>query len=185
MKRRSFLGSAAAFLSACGVRSLALSHSTGSTQAAEAIHVVPAGQDRFGEKHSRGFSSILFKAMPRETGGGLFIIEHTNLVKGGPPLHLHPHQEEWFYVMEGKVMFQVGDARHELHPGDSIVGPRNVPHTFSSTGDQPGRLLIAFTPAGRMEEFLRATAIPNPPLQDAAFFRRYEMELIGPSPLLG
>jgi hypothetical protein len=43
-------------------------------------------------------------------------------------------------------------------------------------------MLIAFTPAGKMEEFFRATAIPQPPVQDAAFFRRYEMELVGPSP---
>jgi hypothetical protein len=33
-----------------------------------------------------------------------------------------------------------------------------------------------------MEQFFRATAIPNPPTQDAAFFSRYEMQLVGPSP---
>ena len=44
-------------------------------------------------------------------------------------------------------------------------------------------MLIAFTPAGKMEEFLRITAVPHPPVQDDAFFRRYEMELVGPSPL--
>lgn len=121
--------------------------------------------------------------MPNETGAGLFVIEHKNLVKGGPPLHLHLHQEEWFYVVEGVVLFQIGDGRKTLRAGDSILGPRNIPHTFSSVGDKPARLLIAFTPAGKMEEFLRVTAVANPPNQDAAFFRRYDMELIGPSPL--
>ena len=144
--------------------------------------MVPAGEDRFGEAHSRGYSSILFKVMPRETDGGLFIIEHTNLVKGGPPFHLHVHQEEWFYVVEGEVLFQVGDSRKRLRAGDSILGPRGVPHAFASVGEKPGRMLIAFSPAGKMEEFFRATAIPNPPNQDEAFFRRYGMELVGPSP---
>jgi quercetin dioxygenase-like cupin family protein len=87
-------------------------------------------------------------------------------------------------VIEGEVLFQLGDARKRLGPGDSVLGPRRVPHTFSCVGEKPGRMLIAFNPAGKMEEFLRATAIPNPPSQDAAFFRRYEMELVGPSPLL-
>ena len=57
----------------------------------------------------------------------------------------------------------------------------NVPHAFA-VGEKPSRLLITFTPAGKMEEFFRATAIPNPPVQDAAFFRRYDTELVGPSP---
>lgn len=112
----------------------------------------------------------------------MFIIEHVNLVKGGPPLHLHPHQEEWFYVMEVEVLFQVGDDRKHLRSGESVLAPRNVPHAFTSVSEKPGRLLIGFTPAGKMEEFFRATAIPSPPHEDAELYFRYEMELIGPSP---
>jgi mannose-6-phosphate isomerase-like protein (cupin superfamily) len=178
MKRRSFLKATAALLPAAGLKNFALAQAAAASSA-DQIHVVGAGQDRFGESHSRGYSSILFKVLPRKTNAGLFIIEHVNLIKGGPPLHLHLHQEEWFYVMEGEVLFQIGDDRYRLGSGESVLGPRNIPHTFSSIGEKPGRLLIAFTPAGEMEEFLRATAIPNPPVQDAAFFRRYEMELSG------
>jgi len=181
VKRRAFLKSAAALLPSAGLPALAMEQAASSS---EPIHVVNAGQDLLGETHSRGYSTILFKVLPRETNGGLFIIEHAGLVKGGPPLHLHLHQEEWFYVMEGEVLFQIGDGRKQLRAGDSILGPRGVSHTFSSVGEKPGRMLIAFNPAGKMEEFLRATAIPNPPVQDAAFFRRYEMELVGP-PLFG
>jgi len=57
-----------------------------------------------------------------------------------------------------------------------------IPHTFSAASEKPARMVIAFTPAGEMEQFLRDTGIPNPPVQVAAFFRRYGMELIGPSP---
>ena len=181
MKRRSFLKTAAALVPTAGFEQFVLSQAA-AAPAADAPHLVPSGEDRLGETHSRGYSSILFKVLPRETNGGLFIIEHNHLVKGGPPLHLHPYQEEWFYVVEGEVAFQVGDARKHLRSGDSILGPRNVPHTFAAVGDKPGRLLIAFNPAGKMEEFMRATAIPNPPVQDAAFFSRYDMKLLGPSP---
>ncbi|HEY1987749.1 MAG TPA: cupin domain-containing protein [Terracidiphilus sp.] len=182
MIRRSFLRNVAALLPAAGLESL-LGQAPTAPQSEE-VHLVAAGQDRLGEVHSRGYSSILFKVLPRETNAGLFIIEHANLVKGGPPLHLHTHQEEWFYVMEGEVLFQIGNDRKHLRAGDSILGPRNIPHTFSSVGSAPGRLLIAFTPAGQMEEFLRATAVPDPPVQDAAFFRKYGLELVGPSPLV-
>jgi quercetin dioxygenase-like cupin family protein len=180
MKRRSFLKTAAAFPVA-GLQAFALAAAS-EPASSEQPHLVEAGQDRFGEFHSLGFSRILFKVATRDTNGGLFIIEHVNLVKGGPRLHLHPYQDEYFYVMEGEVLFQVGDKQMKLHAGDSIVGPRGIPHTFSAVGSTPGHMLIAFTPAGKMEQFFRDSAIPNPPVQDAAFFRKYEMELIGPSP---
>jgi mannose-6-phosphate isomerase-like protein (cupin superfamily) len=181
MKRRSFLKSAAAIVPA-GLQSIALAQAA-SPSARPDVHLVPAGQDRLGEFHSRGTSSILFKVLPTETNWGLFVLEHANMTRGGPPLHCHIHQEEWFYVIEGKVLFQLGDARKELGPGESVLGPRMVPHTFSYAGDKPGRMLIAFTPAGKMEEFLRLTGVPHPPVQDAAFFRLHDMELVGPSPL--
>ena len=178
MHRRSFLKTAAAAFPVAGLQAFAASEPASSNQP----HLVAAGEDRFGEFHSLGFSRILFKVATRDTNGGLFIIEHVNLVKGGPRLHLHTNQDEYFYVMEGEVLFQIGDKQMKLHAGDSIVGPRGIPHTFSAVGGKPGHMLIAFTPAGKMEQFFRDTAVPNPPVQDAAFFRKYEMELIGPSP---
>ena len=181
MKRRSFLKTAAALFPAAGFEQF-VSSSAAAAPLPDAAHLVPAGQDRFGESHSFGFSRLLFKVVPRDTNGGLFIIEHANLMKGGPQLHLHPYQEEWFYMIEGEALFQVGDARKRLGPGDSILGPRNVPHTFSYAGEKPGRMLIAFTPAGKMEQFFRDEAIPNAPVQDAALFRKYDMVLLGPSP---
>jgi quercetin dioxygenase-like cupin family protein len=183
MKRRSFLRTASALVPTAFLESFAHTQASASSGAGEA-RIIPAGQDRYGEFHSRGNSSILFKVLPSETSGGLFILEHDKMIKGGPPLHYHLNQEEWFYVIEGEVLFQLGDSQKRLGPGDSVLGPRRVPHTFSCVSQRLGRMLIAFTPAGKMEEFLRATAIPNPPVQDAAFFRRYEMELVGPSPLV-
>jgi mannose-6-phosphate isomerase-like protein (cupin superfamily) len=179
MKRRSFLKATAALLPAAGIRNFALDQAAAVSSPAE-IHVVGSGQDRFGESHSLGFSSILFKVATRDTNGEVFVIEHENLIKGGPPLHFHLHQEEWFYVIEGEVLFQVGDQRKLLRSGESVLGPRLIPHTFSSAGEKPGHMLIAFTPAGKMEEFFRATAVPNPPALDAELFSRYDMRYVGP-----
>jgi mannose-6-phosphate isomerase-like protein (cupin superfamily) len=141
---------------------------------------VLAEQDRFGEARSLGFSQIRFKTVTADTGGNLFIIEHSKLKPGGPPLHLHLMQEEWFYVMEGEVLFQIGEKRLQLKAGDSVLAPRKVPHAFTAVGAKPEKMLIAFSPAGRMEQFFVEAAQQNPPLQDAALFAKYDMKLIGP-----
>jgi hypothetical protein len=74
-----------------------------------------------------------------------------------------------------------------LKSGDSILGPREVPHAWAFVGDTPGKLLIAFAPANKMEAFFRETmkrhssVYSNPgDLNDKEFFRAYGMELLGP-----
>jgi mannose-6-phosphate isomerase-like protein (cupin superfamily) len=140
------------------------------------VHVVCAGKDLFGQPHILGFSSsLLFKVAGTDTNGGLFIIEHAHLLPGGPPLHLHFNQEEWFYVMDGEVAFQVGEQRVNLRSGESVFAPRRVPHTFSSIGAAPARMLIAFCPAGKMEQFFQSVGA-NPKLNaDPEFFQKCEM----------
>lgn len=186
MKRRSFLASglrsAAAIFPAAALGKLAPAEPIDGPPAE--VHVVGAGSDRLGERRTRGFSTVLFKALPAETNNGLFVIEHLHLTHGGPPLHYHIAQEEYFYVLEGEVVFQVGDVRRRLTAGESVVGPRGVPHAFCGNDSNPGRMLIAFAPAGKMEPFLRASTAPNPPAWTAEFFRDHEMVLVGPSPLL-
>ena len=161
MKRRSFLKATAAFLPVAGFQNFALEQVAAQAPVpppSSEIHVVGSGQDRFGEHHSLGFSTILFKVPARETNGNLFVIEHQNLIKGGPPVHFHLHQEEWFYVMEGEVVFQVGDQRKVLRSGESILAPRMIPHGFSAVSEKPSHMLIAFTPAGKMED---SSSVPS------------------------
>jgi mannose-6-phosphate isomerase-like protein (cupin superfamily) len=147
--RRSFLKSIASLAPAAALPHL---FAQAAPPPASVLHPVAAGQDRLGSPHSMGVSSLAFKLLTADTGGNLFVIEHSHLVPGGPPLHLHLNQDEWFYVVEGKVAFQIGGQSLELGPGESVLGPRRVPHAFSSIAPQ-SRMLIAFTPAGKMEQF--------------------------------
>ena len=145
------------------------------------LHPVAAGEDRYGTLHSLGFSDLAFKVGTEETAGNAFVIEHRNLAPGGPPLHMHLNQEEWFYVMEGRVAFAVGDQRLELGPGESILAPRRIPHTFSSVAPA-SHLLIAFTPACKMEEYFRDAKGDGRLAATAEYMNRYDMQWIGPSP---
>jgi mannose-6-phosphate isomerase-like protein (cupin superfamily) len=78
---------------------------------------VPSGQDRLNEPHNIGVSDTTFKVLTDETEGNLFVMEQSNHKKGGPPKHLHYGEEEYFYVIEGNYVVEVGTERFELAPG--------------------------------------------------------------------
>lgn len=118
---------------------------------------VPDGQDRQNEAHNVGVSHTNFKVLTAETGGNLFVIEQNNQKKGGPPRHFHYGEEEYFYVIEGNYIVEVGTERFELGPGDSILAPRKIPHAWAFVGDK-GRMLISFAPANKMEAYFRSLA---------------------------
>jgi quercetin dioxygenase-like cupin family protein len=141
---------------------------------------VRSGNDRFGEHRSLGVSKIDFKLSSHDTTG-LFVLENIFHTKGGPAKHLHYEQDEWFYCLEGEFQFEIGVNKYTLSPGDSIIGPKKVPHVWAYIGDKVGRLLVTFSPAGLMEAFFREVTKTNAmPPQDPALWRAHGMELLGP-----
>ena len=152
-----------------------------------AVQIVKAGVDRTGQPHkaARANSHLDFKVLTAETKGAVFIMENRNMLRGGPPRHVHYEQEEWFYFVEGSddVVMEVGDTKLRLKPGDSVLAPRNVPHVWAYLGLQPGRMLFAFTPAARIESFFEEASKPDAKIEDPDRFERHGMKLVGP-PLL-
>ncbi|MGE5249772.1 MAG: cupin domain-containing protein [Bacteroidota bacterium] len=137
--------------------------------------------DRLNEHLGNLASDFFFKVSTADSHGSLLVVEMTHHAKGGPVCHLHYNQDEWFYVVEGEYVFEVGQERLRLKAGDSVFGPRKVPHVWSFVGDTPGRILFVFTPADQIEAFFREIGKANAPLpQDPALFRAYGMELVGP-----
>jgi len=137
--------------------------------------------DRFAAQRGLGITRLDYKVASGDTDGRLFLIEQTMLEKGGPPRHLHLEQEEWFYSLEGEFIVEVGHERFALKPGDSLFAPRKVPHVWAYVGTHPGKILIAFSPAGKMEAFFDETTKANAmPPQDPALWLAHGMELIGP-----
>jgi mannose-6-phosphate isomerase-like protein (cupin superfamily) len=143
---------------------------------------VASGHDRCGEHHGHGVSVLDFKLSTRETDGGLFVVENSFHEKGGPARHLHHDQDEWFFALEGEFRFEIGQEHLTLKSGDSVLGPRRVLHVWAYTGaGGTGRILIAFAPAGKMEDFFREITKANAmPPQDPGLWRAYGMELVGP-----
>jgi mannose-6-phosphate isomerase-like protein (cupin superfamily) len=137
--------------------------------------------DRLGENLGVGIARVFFKVSTEDSHGSLLVVEMTHHTKGGPARHLHYEQDEWFYVVEGEYIFEIDGERLRLKPGDSVFGPRKVPHVWAFVGDQPGRILFVFTPAGQMEAFFRGPGKTDKVIpQDSAYFRAHGMEIVGP-----
>lgn len=151
-------------------------------QLTHGLHV-PAGADRF-DRSLRIWGLIPYqvKVSSTDTDGGLFVFEHVRMGRGGPPRHLHHAQDEWFYVTAGSFVFEVGDDRFTLGPGDSLFGPRGVPHVWACAGDE-GTIVLGVQPAGTLEAFFAeacASATLPTPEEAARQFAAHGMEVVGP-----
>lgn len=151
---------------------------------------VNAGGARFGAHYKmKGvtLNNLDIKISTNDTGGQLSVFEQTGLTPhGGPPLHIHPNQDEWFYVLEGAYLFQVGDEKFELKEGDTIFLPRQVAHAFIQRTEK-ARVIVSYLPAGKMEDFFKVTnEWTQPPTQEQIIkvFADHGMKVVGP-PLKG
>ena len=78
----------------------------------------------------------------------------------GSPWHVHPEEDEWFYVLDGELTFWVGENRLSLPAGAFAFGPKGIPHTFYAEADG-ARALVGFAPM-QFEGFVREVGVPAP-----------------------
>ncbi len=114
---------------------------------------VDAGKDRF-DKPIALFEGDTFysKVTPKDSEGDIYVFESTRLKEGGPSFHLHYDQDEFWYILAGEFKFKIGDQTFTAKAGDTVFGPRKVPHAFAKVGEGESKLLMFFQPAGKMEE---------------------------------
>ena len=103
--------------------------------------------------------TLTVKAGGERTGGALVLLENLVPPGGGPPPHAHTREDEFLYVLAGRLDVTIGDQLHALAPGGFAYVPRGTVHTFSNAGATTSRILIGFTPAG-IEGFFREAGRP-------------------------
>jgi mannose-6-phosphate isomerase-like protein (cupin superfamily) len=108
-----------------------------------------------GERIAMRGNTVTLKATAAQTGGAVTFTEIEALPGGGPPLHVHAAEDEWFYVLEGTFDIVLGDDVVRAGPGDFAFVPRGTHHRFANAGEGTARLLAVFTPGG-LEAFFRA-----------------------------
>jgi mannose-6-phosphate isomerase-like protein (cupin superfamily) len=121
----------------------------------------------------------------------IFAFEAYEPPGGGPPLHIHRHEEEFFFVLEGEVTFFVDGQILHRTAGQTAVVPRGAAHCFKNSSDKAARLLVLFTP-GSIEKFFdyglpfEDGRIPPDEVligRIGALGPHYGLEVLGPSPL--
>lgn len=146
---------------------------------------VNAGEARSDKRFTmRGVTrnTLDVKVSGDDTEGALAVFEQTgHTPNGGPPLHIHLEQDEWFFVLEGEYLFQCGDERWHAKAGDTIFLPRQVPHAFVQLTER-ARTIVSYQPAGAMEAFFQTTdAWTTPPTEAdvAEVFAAHGMRVVG------
>lgn len=95
-----------------------------------------------------------FMATGDDTDGKYALFEAVVRPGGGPPPHIHSREEESFYVLEGEIMFQVGDERIVAKAGTFANMPVGSLHSFRNDTDKTARMIVSVAPAGLEKMFL-------------------------------
>lgn len=104
---------------------------------------------------------IVGKVMSEQTNGKYAVVISTTPSEGGPPLHVHQHEDEMFYVLEGTYEFRFGEETMIATKGDLIHLPRYIPHSFSNIGSEPGVMINTITPGGFEQFFEEINQLPK------------------------
>jgi len=136
---------------------------------------------------------FLGNLMTIKCGGGpgdaMTFIEAQLHAGHAPPLHLHRHEDEAFYVLEGEVRFRCGSRDFEAVSGDYVFVPRGVPHAFKVGANGARALMVASSP--QLAAFIVAGGEPaqsGPPPRSTAddlarvseLAARHDMNVVGP-----
>jgi quercetin dioxygenase-like cupin family protein len=129
------------------------------------------------------------KGRKEQTDGALGLVEADFWAGFATPHHVHHREDESWFILEGRMLFQLGDKEFTATAGDFVFGPREVAHRFKAL--QGGaRALLLMTPAG-LEQMFAEGGIPmgdsgQEPLQEfdvelaRALTKKYGCDVIGP-----
>ena len=129
-----------------------------------------------------------------EGGDGISVLERLAPHGDSPPLHVHQTEDEIFHVLEGQLRVRAGDTEVRIGAGETILGPKGVPHTYRVVSHEGARWLV-ITRCGDFERFVHALSRPaeqpelptpqGPPTPEqanalAAAARKHGIEFVGP-----
>jgi mannose-6-phosphate isomerase-like protein (cupin superfamily) len=129
-----------------------------------------------------GSIGVRFMLDGGETGERFSVVEHPMSARAlAAPLHRHQNEDEYSFVLTGRMGALLGDEHLEAGPGDLVHKPRGQWHTFWNAGDEPCRILEIISPAGFEQFFAElvdlggvATASPD---QLGELCQRFALEM--------
>ena len=129
-----------------------------------------------------GSIGVRFMIDGSEADERLSLVEHPMSPRAlAAPLHMHTREDEYSYVLEGRMGALLGDDVVEAGPGDLVYKPRGEWHTFWNPADEPTRILEIISPAGFEQFFAELSTmggvVQADPDELVALQQRYGLEL--------
>ncbi len=116
-----------------------------------------------------GSLGVRFMVWAEESGGHFSLVEHPIPPRTlAAPLHRHANEDEYSYVLEGRLGAKLGDDVVHADVGDLVFKPRNQWHTFWNAGDTPCRILEIIAPGGFEQAFATMADDPEAMAGEAA-----------------
>jgi quercetin dioxygenase-like cupin family protein len=147
------------------------------------VVVTKPGENRFAYTVPELRTGAACKLTSDDSAGAYSLFELVALPRTGPPRHVHHREDEWFYVLAGEFLFEVGGVRYTLPVGGSIWAPRDIPHVYANTSTTEGRLILMCQPGGFenfFDAFGRGLMDKVSPAQMQQIHAKYGLEMLGP-----
>ncbi|MEP6495541.1 MAG: cupin domain-containing protein [bacterium] len=128
---------------------------------------------------------MLVKVSPADSEGQLAAFHLVAPPMSGPPRHVHTREDEWFYVLDGELVFELDGECVSVSAGGSVWLRCGVVHAYQNFTDRDARLLIVTTPGAFHDFFVELSAAASPqgaptPEVFAALDAKYGITTLGP-----
>jgi quercetin dioxygenase-like cupin family protein len=128
--------------------------------------------------------TVTLKLTRDESNGDYYTFELLSPPGLGVPPHVHEHEDEVIYVVEGEFAVWLAGETITATAGATFHFPRHTPHGFQNVGATPGKTLWNVVPGANFEPFFDELGAlpPGPPdlAKVAAIFGKYDIQLLPP-----
>lgn len=131
-----------------------------------------------GEAFDFGGLGVQWKIDGGDCGGRFAVVHHPIAPRAlAAPLHRHAREDEYSYVLRGKLGALLGDEVVTAGPGAWVFKPRGQWHTFWNAGDEPCEIIEVISPAGFEDYFREVAAAWGDVQRFAAINEKYGLEM--------
>ena len=153
------------------------------TAAPRRVVVAQPGENLFAYSTDRQGKFAACKVTSEDSAGGCSIFELVVPTLSGPGLHVHHREDEWYHVLSGRFIFEVGGQQYHLPVGGSIFAPRDIPHRWANEDKTEAKVILVCQPGGFekfFDELGKMPAADTKPAQMVQVLAKYGMEALGP-----
>lgn len=117
--------------------------------------------------------------VPKQSSGDSFAWHATFPIETFVPPHTHPYQDEYIFVIDGRIDLLLDGKKRTAGVGDLVRMPRGLPHAFFNNSGEPVTALFWAAPAGKLLELYRRLHNVTNPAEAVKIARDYDV-LFGP-----